>query len=133
LRYRVSAGAPGRVPAFHVRGEGAARRDTVDLRAGAELREVDIVLAGGGVEIHGVVKDLSGGPVEGATVTSGGLFYGTGMAVTRSGPEGEFSLWVRPGAPPVWARAEGYAGGTDTGAAPGHQFELFLTPEAVLV
>lgn len=133
VRYRITAGAPGRVPAFHVRGVGAARRDTVDLRAGTELREVDVVLEGGGVEIHGVVRDLSGGPVEGASVTSGGLFYGTGMAVATSGAEGEFSLWVRPGAPSVWAQAEGYANGGDTGAAPGHQFEVFLTPEAVLV
>jgi protocatechuate 3,4-dioxygenase beta subunit len=133
VRYLVSGSAPGHVPAFHVRGESTAKFDAVELRAGAEMRDVDITLQGGAVEIRGVVKDLSGGAVEGAIVTSGGVYYGTGMAVTTSGAEGEFSLWVRPGSPQVWARAEGYAGGSDGGAAPGHQFELFLTPEAVLI
>ncbi len=132
VRYMVSGSAPGHVPAFHVRGE-ATKPDAIGLKPGGEAREVDITLHGGAVEIRGAVKDLSGGAVEGASVTSGGLFYGTGMAVTTSGPEGEFALWVRPGTPQVWARAEGYAGGADSGAAPGHQFELFLTPEAVLI
>ena len=133
VRYMVSGSAPGHVPAFHVRGEGVTKPDAIELKPGAEARDVDITLHGGAVEIRGAVKDLSGGAVEGASVTSGGLFYGTGMAVTTSGPEGEFALWVRPGTPQVWARAEGYAGGSDSGAAPGHEFELFLTPEAVLI
>ncbi len=131
--HSVTASAPGHIPAFYVRGDHVAQMEPVVVTPGAELAGIDVTLPGGGVEIHGTVKDLSGGAVEGAIVTSGGLFYGTGMAVTTSGPEGAFTLWVGPGAPNVWARAEGYAGGSEAGAAPGHMFELFLTPEAVLV
>ncbi|MBZ5713586.1 carboxypeptidase regulatory-like domain-containing protein [Nannocystis pusilla] len=133
VRHSVSASAPGHVPTFYTRGDRPRAYDPIDLVPGAEVPDVDLTLRGGGVEIHGVVKDLSGGAVEGAVVSSGGLFIGTGMAFATSGPEGEFSLWVAPGQPQVWARAEGYAGGGDRGAAPGHRFELFMTPEAVLV
>lgn len=133
VRHNVSAGAPGFVPAFHRRPGSAKRLDPVELRPGAEAREVDITLEGGAIELRGTVKDLSGGAIEGALVRSGGLFYGTGMAYATSGPEGEFSLWVKPGRPQVWAEAEGYAGGSDSGPAPGHVFEIFMTPEAVLV
>ncbi|MDC0716413.1 carboxypeptidase regulatory-like domain-containing protein [Nannocystis bainbridge] len=133
VRHRVSASAPGHIPAFYVQGEGAARRDTIDLRPAVDVRGIDIVLPGGGVEIRGTIKDLSGGAIEGALVTSGGGIEGTGVAATTSGPEGEFSLWVPPGRPRVRATAEGYADGQDYGVAPGHTFEVFLTPEAVLV
>jgi hypothetical protein len=133
VRHTVSASAPGHVPAFHARGDRPSAFDRVDLTPGGEALGVDIVLRGGGVEIRGVVQDLSGGAVEGAIVSAGGLFQGTGMAFTTSGPDGEFSLWVAPGTPQVFARAEGYAPGSDRGAAPGHAFELYLTPEAVLV
>ncbi len=134
VRHRVSAGAPGFVPVWFGRGEGAARREWVDLRAGMEVRGVDLTLEGGGVEIFGVVKDLSGGAIEGATVSGGGLMMGSGIAVTSSGPEGEFSLWVRPGRTRTWAQADGYAPSPgEEGAAPGHRFELFLTPESVIV
>lgn len=134
VRHRVSAGAPGFVPVWFGRGEGAARREWIDLRPGMEARGVDLTLEAGGVEIFGVVKDLSGGAIEGATVSGGGLMMGSGLAVTTSGREGEFSLWVRPGKTRTWAQADGYApNGGEEGAAPGHRFELFLTPEAVIV
>lgn len=135
VRHRVSAGAPGFVPVWFVRGEGAARREWIDLRPGMEARAVDLVLEGGGVQIFGVVKDLSGGAIEGAVVSGGGVMMGSGLAVATSGPEGEFSLWVRGGRTRVWAQAEGYAasGRGEEGAAPGHRFELFLTPESVIV
>jgi len=133
VRHSVSASAPGHVPAFYTRGDRPTVFDPVDLVAGGEVLDVDITLRGGGVEIHGVVQDLSGGAVEGAVVSAGGVFAGSGMAFATSGAEGAFSLWVAPGQPQVWARAEGYAGGGDRGAAPGHRFELFVTPEAVLV
>ncbi len=134
VRHRISASAPGFVPVWFARGEGAARREWIDLRPGMEVRGVDLVLEGGGVEIFGVVKDLSGGAIEGAVVSGGGLMMGSGLAVTSSGPEGEFSLWVRPGRTRAWAQADGYASsGGEEGAAPGHRFELFLVPEAVIV
>lgn len=126
VRQRVSASAPGFIPRMYTRGEGAAKRDVVELRPGMEARDVDITLQGGGVEIRGVVKDLSGGAVEGAQVQADSAF-------ALSGPDGGFALWVRPGDAWVGATADGYAMGFDSGAAPGHRFEIFLTPEAVLI
>ncbi len=133
VRHRVSAMAPRFVPAFHSRGEGIRRRDTVDLRPGQETTGIDIRLEAGGVEIHGVVQDVSGGPIEGARVSAGGVGAGTGISIASSGPDGGFSLWVRPGRMTVWSDTDGYAQGYSEGAAPGHHFELFLTPEAVVI
>ncbi|MBA3546824.1 MAG: carboxypeptidase regulatory-like domain-containing protein, partial [Nannocystis sp.] len=133
VRHRVGASAPGFVPVWFARGEGAARRAWIDLRPGLAALGIDLTLEGGGVEIFGVVTDLSGGAIEGAVVSGGGFNGGSGQAVTSSGPDGEFSLWVRPGHTRAWAQADGYASGGETGAAPGHRFELFLTPESVIV
>jgi protocatechuate 3,4-dioxygenase beta subunit len=126
VRHVVSAGAPGFIPAEYFRGEGVNRRETVELRPGQEARDVDITLKGGGVQIFGVVKDLSGGAVEGAQVMGGNAY-----ALTDA--EGLFSMWVKPGSSWVHAQADGYANGSDDGLAPGHHFEVFLTPEAVLI
>lgn len=126
VRQRVSASAPGFIPGPYRRGEGAARRETVDLRPGQELRDVDVVLEGGGALIRGFVKDLAGGPVEGAQVVAD-------HAVTTSAVDGAFELWVRPGETWISAQADGYARGHDEGVSPGHAFEIFLTPEAVLI
>lgn len=126
VRHRVTANAAGYVPGVYVRGEGASQMDAIDLRPATETDGVDIVLADGGVELKGIVRDLSGGPVEGARVMSDHAF-------TRSDAEGTFTMWVRPGPQSVLADAEGYASSNVEGMAPGHTFELFLTPEAVLV
>lgn len=131
LRHRVVAMAPRFIPTQYWRGAGTARRGTVDLRPGAAATNIDITLADGGVEIHGVVQDLGGGAIEGATVFGGAA--ASGIGVTSSGPDGEFSLWIRPGRVSVWAEADGYAQGQSVGAAPGHRFELFLTPESVAI
>jgi len=133
IRHRVSAMAPRFVPAFHTSGVGVGRRDTIDLRPGQETPDIDIRLEAGGVEIHGVVQDVSGGPIEGARVSAGGVGAGTGISIASSGPDGGFSLWVRPGRMTVWSDTDGYAQGYTDGAAPGHHFELFLTPEAVVI
>lgn len=133
LRSHVSAMAPGYVASFHARGEGAGRQELVVLRDGEEARGIDVQLVGGGIEVVGVVRDLSGGAVEGAQVMSGGPSAGTGIAIATSGGEGEFSLWVQPGMVDVWTRAEGYVQGSDRGVAPGHRFEVVLTPESVVV
>jgi len=127
VRHTVVASAPGHIPATYHHGEGASRRAHVELRATEDATGIDLQLEGGGVEIHGTVKDLSGGPVEGAQVVAGEA------AITSSDAEGRFSTWVRPG--PVWvsAQADGYASGFDGGPAPGRVFEVFLTPEAVLI
>lgn len=133
VSHRVSGMARGFVPMFHTRGEGEARRGTVALRPGQETRGIDITLLGGAVEITGVVRDLSGGPVEGAQVSAGGLSVGTGVAIAASGPEGEFSLWVQAGNTRVWTKAEGYVPAQEGGVAPGQRFELNLVPESVLI
>ena len=127
VRHRVTASAPTFIPAVHFTGQGIARRETVDLRPAMEAQNIDIVLEGGGVEIKGVVKDLAGGPIEGAQVVAGQV------GVSFSGADGSFAAWVRPGGGYVNVTAEGYAAGSDNGATPGHFFEVFLTPEAVLV
>lgn len=133
VNYRVGAMAPGYVPMFHSREGSGGERERVRLRPGQETRGIDVALAGGAVEITGVVRDLSGGAIEGAQVSGGGVMVGTGVAVAESGPEGEFSLWVQPGPLNVWTRAEGYVGASEEGLAPGHQFTLYLVPGAVLV
>ncbi|MFZ6183276.1 carboxypeptidase regulatory-like domain-containing protein [Nannocystis pusilla] len=127
VRHEVVGSAPGFIPALYAQGEGASRREWVELRQGMELLGADIVLEAGGVEIRGVVKDLSGGPIEGAQL------LGNRQPVVVTGPEGEFSMWVRPGELAVRAMADGYADGRDHGVAPGHFYEVFMTPEAVLV
>lgn len=132
VAYVVSASAPRYIPGFY-RREGGANYERVRLRPGAEAQNIDITLQDGAVELRGAVKDLSGGAIEGALVRAGGVFFGTGMTYASSGAEGEFSLWVRPGPLQVFAQAEGYAPGSDSGSAPGHAFEVFMTPEAVLV
>jgi hypothetical protein len=121
VRQRVSASAPTLFPrsTSPVRARRGAR--TVDLRPAMEAQNIDIVLEGGGVEIKGVVKDLAGGPIEGAQVVA------SQVAFTFSGADGSFSAWVRPGGTWVSVTAEGYTAGEDSGATPGHFFEVFLT------
>jgi protocatechuate 3,4-dioxygenase beta subunit len=82
VRHRVTASAPTFIPAVHFTGQGVARRETVDLRPAMEAQNIDIVLEGGGVEIKGIVKDLAGGPIEGAQVVASQL------AVSFSGADG---------------------------------------------
>jgi len=127
VRHELAASAAGHIPAQYHRGEGAKRRDFVELRATQEATAVDLQLEDGGVEIHGTIKDLSGGPIEGAIVSAGE----GGISFTDA--DGRFAAWVRPGAAWVSAQADGYAEGYNNGTAPGHTFEVFLTPESVLI
>lgn len=124
--HRIVASAAGHIPATYRRGEGSRLRDTVALRPALDLTGIDLRLESGGVEIHGTVKDLSGGPIEGARVSAND-------GVDVSDADGRFSAWVRPGTASLTATADGYAAATTTGAAPGHTFALFLTPESVLI
>ncbi len=126
VKHGVTASARGFIADEYRRGEGAARRTSVQLKPGLAVTGIDIVLEGGGVELRGVVKDLSGGPIEGAQV-------GANHALGMTGEDGTFSLWVRPGEAWAWAEADGYASGFESGAVPGHFFEVYLTPESVLV
>src|SRR5690606_3241743 len=122
----VHASAPGHVPGPYRDGTGERARQSVTVRAGQETRGIDVVLEPGGVELKGVVRDLSGGELEGAQVA-------VAHAYGRSGADGTFTLWVAPGETLLEARAEGYAPGWMLGVAPGQSFEIALTPESVLV
>lgn len=124
--HQVTASAPRMIPELHRVGEGASARWQVALVAGRERRGVDIVLRSGGVEVAGVVRDISGGEVAGALVSAS-------YAHATTDTEGRFSLWVRPGVITVAAHAEGYVDGEARGIAPGHAFEVHLTPESVIV
>src|SRR5690606_30311632 len=108
VRHVVTASAPGYAPGIYARGEGASRREWVELRPKMEALGIDITLEDGGVEIHGTVKDLSGGAVEGAQVL-------TGRSAAVTDAEGSFSMWVQEGLALVWATADGYASGHDQG------------------
>ncbi len=134
VRVEVSASAPTYQPGQHRPAD--RRRDFVELAPGQARGGIDIVLRSGGVEVHGVVKDLAGGVIEGALVSSRGVWWGNGgsrgAAWARSDDEGRFSLWLAPGEQRLWATAEGYADANQGGVAPGFTFELRLSPESVL-
>jgi hypothetical protein len=132
VRYMVGASAPHHIPD---RYDPPGNRNFVELGKTPEATGIDITLKPGGVEIRGVVRDVSGGEIEGAWVNAGETWrWGGGGGVgTRSDSKGEFSLWAKKGSLRVSATAEGYAPGGEEGAAPGHYFEILLTPESVLV
>ncbi|MCY1057731.1 carboxypeptidase regulatory-like domain-containing protein [Nannocystis sp. SCPEA4] len=120
---RVEAGAANRIPATYRKEDGG---ESVRVVAGREARDIDLVLWPGGVELRGVVRDVSGGEIEGAVVRFA-------AATAFSGADGRFSMFVRPGLDYVQARAEGYAPATINASAPGQTVELALFPESVLV
>jgi len=126
--YSVEAAAPRFRPAeFHPQAGSDGIR--FPLAAGEARTGADLVLIHGGVEITGVVQDVTGGPVAHAQVraTSRGLPGATIVADDR----GEFSLWVPPVLVEVTASANGYAPNTERGRAPG-RFEIALTPTSSL-
>ena len=132
-RYMVSASARGYLPTvFHPEGD---RHRTQFHVAPAETKTgVDLVLRKGGVEITGIVHDISGGVVPQASVqvTGGGWDEdGAQVAPVQTDGQGAFSIWVRPGQLAIEAHADGYAPTRTWGRAPG-TFELFLTPESTL-
>lgn len=128
--YRVGASARTYRPDMHYPG-GDRKKSALRLAAGQQLAGVDIVLRGGGVEITGVVSDLTGGPIEKARVSLFGNRFRSSAAsvMTETAADGTFSLWVAPGAVTVVASAEGYADEQEWTSAPG-TIELLLTPES---
>lgn len=131
-KYSVDAGAKTYRPAtFHP--DGNRKKSWFPLAAGEAKTGVDIVLRAGGVEVTGVVADISGGPIAHAKVRATGGRWGQGASspVTETDDKGAFSLWMGPGQVQVSATADGYAGATEAGRAPG-VFELLLTPESSL-
>lgn len=130
--YDVTASAPRHITGRYVSKE---RHDPgLRLAAGQQRGDIDIVLRPGGVQVFGVVRDISGGEIAGAQVREGypGGF-GSPPTTAIADAEGKFSLWVEEGGARLRAQAEGYAEETQWGPAPGKFFELYLTPEAVVV
>ncbi len=130
-RYSVTAAFAHAIPmSFR---DGAS--DVLTLGPGEAREHVDITLGPQGVEVRGVVRDLSGGVVAGASVVvSSGEEDGSGGgdAVTQSGEDGEWSAWVAPGNVQASAIADGYAPAWAHGVAPGQRLELVVVPESVL-
>ena len=129
--YQVHAQAATFIPGQH----GERTDHSLKLAAGQDRTGIDIVLRPGGVELAGVVKDIGGGPVEGAWVyVNQGERWSErgGTAMARSGADGGFKLWTAPGPLHAIAQADGYAEGEREGIAPGQTIEILLTPESVL-
>lgn len=135
-QHHLHASAPGYLPARYESRYGIQNTlgPRVDLRAGATREGIDFVLAEGGVEVRGVIKDIAGGVIEGAYVTASGSRWNRGaLTFTRSDADGQFTLWTDPPSIVITAHAEGYAKGSRDAAIPGTVVELFLTPESVVV
>jgi hypothetical protein len=128
--YTVTATAPKYQPGTHHPG-GSRRKTRIALAAAETKAAIDIALRGGGVEITGTVSDVTGGPVDGASVRARGNRDDELAPPVESDAAGKFSLWVSPGRVRVAATAEGYAPGDAWGAAPG-SFDILLTPESSL-
>lgn len=128
--YRASASAKTYRPAVHHPG-GDHKRTTFHLAAGEHETGVDLALRAGGVEVTGVVSDLTGGPVGKARVwaDAGGWRSRGALVATETDDHGTFSLWVAPGQLALTATADGYADGNETIHAPG-KAEILLTPES---
>lgn len=128
----IDASAAGHVPA-HYREPGD-KGEGLTLAPGQTREGVDVELAPGGAEVHGVVGDVNGGPIADAIVTvrSDWSAGGRGSAVARTGADGTFTLWSAPGNIEVQASAAGYVDGNREAIAPAHAVELLLTPESVL-
>lgn len=127
VRSRLVASAAGyEAKTWRPSAEIRAYRARIDLSPAQRREGVDFELPGGGVVLTGVVKDIAGGPIDSAWVSSG-------AAYARSDEAGAFELWVSAGTRGVSASSEGYADGMVRALAPSEFVELFLTPESVLV
>jgi protocatechuate 3,4-dioxygenase beta subunit len=133
----IHAGAPQFIPARWSERVDGRERHELRLHAGEERHEIDIALARGGVPVRGVVKDIGGGIVEDALVSSGPGAAGpsppdVGLAVARTDADGRFELWTQAGDVGLTAHAEGYAPTRTSASAPTELATIFLTPESVI-
>ena len=130
--YRVAALAKPFRPALYHPGND---RDVslFELKAGEHKTGIDLVLRKGGVEITGIVADISGGPIAHAQVraSAGNWWSGEWYPAIETDDAGKFTMYVAPGEVRVTAIADGYAPGTDGARAPG-KVEILLTPESSL-
>jgi protocatechuate 3,4-dioxygenase beta subunit len=131
-RYSVSASARTYRPALH-HPRGDRRETELPLAAAERKVGIDIALRPGGVEISGVVADLTGGPIARARVSTRASWFRArdGGASAETDDQGRFSIWVKPGETWVSAAADGYADNSASVHAPG-KLEILLTPESSL-
>ncbi len=123
-RLRVSASAPGFVPVIH---QETPAQPHIVLRRGEQREGLDLHLRIRGAPVHGVVHDVAGGTIAAALVSD------TAGAHTYSGEDGQFTLWVYPGASAyIGAIAPGYTADARFARPPQPPLLLYLTPESVL-
>ncbi len=127
----VGASARGYVapPAFDGRSDRQIRVPTTGT-----LAEIDLLLRPGGREISGRVRDISGGPIEGAFVVSRRTSELLATAQVSTDADGRFSMWLDATSfVRISASAEGYVSEEQMMFRPaGAAFELALFPEAVI-
>ncbi len=137
VRTHVDGSAERRQPQRWVDRKRTPRSSWIHLEDGALRDGIDLVLLDGGVLVTGAVRDLTGGEIEGASVTLGPtIFRSNGEenpAHVVSDANGNFRAWVAPGTTSIEASAEGYAPHSVSAAAPSESSVVYLTPESVLV
>ncbi len=98
------------------------------------LKGIDLLLRPGGHEVSGLVRDMAGGPIEGATVAT--LHRRAAFAIDEVSTDerGRFSMWVDTTSfVRVRASADGYVSAQQLLFRPtGDAVELALFPEAVI-
>ncbi len=134
-KYSVAAGAKGYRPeTFQPKGD--IKRSSFQLTPGEKKTGVDLTLRSDGVEITGVVSDISGGPIAHAKVWATAGFGAPGDSggsspLVETDAQGLFSLFLGAGKVQVFATADGYGPTSEAGRAPG-EVSLILTPESSL-
>lgn len=129
----VTASAAGHRPGVF-RPDGDRHRSRFVLGEGERRTGVDLVLAGGAVQLRAVVSDVTGGPIAHALVRAATEDHdinkpGHWAAGVEADDHGVATLWVAPGQLLVKASADGYAAAEVDGLAPG-TVEILLTPES---
>ncbi|HEX4451764.1 MAG TPA: carboxypeptidase-like regulatory domain-containing protein [Kofleriaceae bacterium] len=90
----------------------------------AQRTETTVTMKSGAVALTGVVRDVGGGPIAGARVTSDGSF-----AITDH--EGGYTVWTTDALNSVAATADGYVTGTHEEQPPA-RLDFALMPEATI-
>jgi protocatechuate 3,4-dioxygenase beta subunit len=134
VRVQIQASAPGYQPGgwSNTTAQGRMERWLALTPAGVRTG-INVTLAAGGVRLAGVVRDVAGGVIEGATVRAEPSGSAGAPAFGRSDEHGRFGIWVAPGEVEVDATAPGYARASRRYRAPSELAELVLVPESVLV